>query len=368
MSPYVDKIITYLLTPVKWAYQTGVWFHNRLFDSNLRKQVEFDVPVISVGNLTVGGTGKTPHVEYLVDTFYRDYNIAVISRGYKRKTHGFVLASPTSTPTQIGDEPYQINRKYGDRIKVAVCNNRKYAINNILKLFPETNLIILDDAFQYRRVRPLVNILLLDSNRPIDRDDMLPLGRLREPRHASERADMIIITKCPEVMLPFDYREKSRTINALSFQKIFFSSVNYRDLKPVFPEDAPYSLNLENLSDRDSLLLLTGIANPRGFVRHFRNYNFNVRILRFPDHHDFTKGDLRKIKSYFTSMEGRRKFIVTTEKDAVRLLHNPYFPHRLKQYIFYLPIKVQLHSSINGDIMEEELRRTIDTAINKARN
>lgn len=359
MKPYIDKLITYLLTPPKWAYQFGVWFHNKLYDANIMKQTDFDIPVISVGNLTVGGTGKTPHVEYLIDCFKNEYNIAVLSRGYKRKTKGFVLASPTSTPEQIGDEPYQIYKKYGELVKVAVTANRKKGIEKILKLFPSTNLVILDDAYQYRKVRPLISLLLLDSNRPVDQDELLPLGRLREPQHATERADMIVITKCPEVMLPFDYREKSRTVNALSFQKIFFSSVNYRDLKPVFPDNSPYYINLESLTENDAVLLLTGIASPRGFVRHFRDFPFKVKVLRFPDHHDFTRWDLRLIKQNFSSLDGKRRIIITTEKDAVRLQHNPYFPYKLKPYVFYLPIRIQMHSSINGDFMEDEIRKTL---------
>lgn len=359
MKPYLDKIITYALTPVKWAYGMGVWFHNKLYDGNIKAQTSFDIPVISVGNITVGGTGKTPHVEYLIEKLSQKYNIAVLSRGYKRKTKGFVLASPTSTPEQIGDEPYQINRKFGDRIKVAVTKNRKKGIEKIMRMFPDVNLVILDDAFQYRNIKPLVSILLLDSHRPIDNDTLLPLGRLREPQHATERADMIVITKCPPAMLPFEYREKSKTINTLSFQKLFFSSIDYRDIKPVFPAEAPYFFNLENLTDRDSVLLVTGIAHPRAFVKQFSSLPCTVRVMRFPDHHDFSKRDLREIKNYYKSMEGHRKLIVTTEKDAVRMLHNPYFPHSLKPYIYYLPIKIHMHNGIDGHILEEEIEKAI---------
>ncbi|MCH5216989.1 MAG: tetraacyldisaccharide 4'-kinase [Muribaculaceae bacterium] len=358
MKPYVDKFLTYALVPAKWLYGMGVWFHNWLYDSNIRTQRSFDVPVISVGNLTVGGTGKTPHVEYIIEHLSDRYNIAVLSRGYKRKTSGFVLATQFSTPEQIGDEPYQINRKFGDKIKVAVTKNRKRGIEKIMKLFPETDLIVLDDAYQYRAIRPLISILLLDSHRPIDKDDLLPLGRLREPQHATERADMIIVTKCPERMSPFDFRAYSKTFNFLSFQKLFFSSIFFRQLMPVFPGNA-FPMNMESLTEEDSVLLISGIAHPRSFVNYFRDFPCKVKVMRFPDHHSFTRADLKKISRMYHGLEGRRKLIITTEKDSVRLLHNPYYPHSLKRYTYYLPIKISLHPGLDGDILEEEIDKAI---------
>lgn len=361
MKPYLDKLITYSLTPAKWMYGIGVWFHNWLYDSNLKKQYSYDVPVISVGNLTVGGTGKTPHVEYLIETLDQDFNIAVISRGYKRKTKGFILASDTSTPEQIGDEPFQIYKKFKDRIKLAVCSDRKYAIDRILKLFPDTSLILLDDAYQYRKVKPLVSVLLLDSTRPVDNDTLLPIGRLREPAHATDRADIIIMTKCRDIMTPIEYRTMSKTINLLSFQKLMFSNVSYRDLKPVFKDNSPYYLNLESLTNQDSILLVSGIAHPRGLVKYLSRYSGNLKIMRFPDHHNFTQRDIRAIKKAYVNMEGKRKIILTTEKDAVRMMHNPYFPYRLKPHVYYLPIKINMHPGIDGEILKEELLHFIQT-------
>lgn len=358
-TPYLDKLITYALTPAKWLYGFGVWLRNKLYDENIKKHRSFKVPVISVGNLTVGGTGKTPHVEYIIDQLDYKYNIAVLSRGYKRKTKGFVLASPTSTPEQIGDEPYQIYRRFQGRVVVAVTKNRKKGIDKILKLFPETNLIILDDAYQYRAIKPLISILLLDYNRPIDSDSLLPLGRLREPQHASERADMIVITKCDDNLSPFEFRVLSKTVNPLSFQKIFFSSIDYHDLKPVFPQDCPFSGNLDNLTEDDSVLLITGIAHPKSFVKFFKDFPFRVRVMRFPDHHDFSRNDMRQIYRYFSQMQGKKKIIVTTEKDSVRLLHNPYFPFKLKPVTFYLPIRVRMHYGLNGEILEDEIEKKI---------
>lgn len=359
LSPYIDKLITYSLMPFKWAYGIGVWFHNKLYDDNICKQRSYDIPVISVGNLTVGGTGKTPHVEYIIDQLGDKYNIAVISRGYKRKTKGFILASSVTTPEQIGDEPYQIYRRYKGNVVVAVTKDRCKGLDTIRKLFPHINLILLDDAFQYRKLKPMISVLLLDYHRPIDNDTLLPLGRLREPQHATERADMIVITKCDDRMSPIEFRALSKTINTLSFQKIFFSSIEYQDIKPVFPDYSPFSGSLENLTSDDSVLLVTGIAHPKSFVKYFKKFPCKVRILRFPDHHDFSKSDLRRIARYYAKMGGKRKIIVTTEKDSVRMLHNPYFPYKLKPYTFFLPIKIRMHSGLNGDILEDEIERKI---------
>lgn len=356
VKPYIDKVLTYVLTPAKWAYGMGVWFHNWLYDSHIKNEKSFEVPVISVGNLTVGGTGKTPHVEYLISRLSDRYNIAVLSRGYKRKTKGFVLASPYSTPEQIGDEPYQIYRKFEGKVKVAVINNRKKGIEKIQKLFPEIDLVILDDSYQYRAIKPLISILLLDYHRPIDKDTLLPLGRLREPRHATERADIMIVTKCPERMQPIEFREHSKSFNSiLGFQELFFSSIRHEEIIPVFGDDIHSPLMLTSLTEEDSVLLVTGIAHPRSFVNYFRKYPFNVRVLRFPDHHNFTKTDLRRIMRYYAGMEGKRKIIVTTEKDSVRMLYNPYFPHRLKPFTYYLPMKINMHSGLTGKILEDEI-------------
>lgn len=359
VKPYIDNLITGILSPAKWLYSVGVWFHNWLYDSNIKKQYSFDVPVITVGNITVGGTGKTPHVEYLIEALSEKYNIAVLSRGYKRKTKGFILASAVSTPEQIGDEPYQIFKKYGSKIKLAVSADRKRAVERIMRLFPETNLIILDDGYQYRKIKPLLSILLLDSNRPIDKDTLLPIGRLREPQHATDRADMIVITKCPEVMSPIEYRTMSKSINLLNFQKLFFSSVSYKNLRPVFEENSPFYFGLDTLTENDSVILVTGIAHPRGLVKHFKKYPCKLKVMRFPDHHDFTRKDINAIKHAYININGKRKIIVTTEKDAVRMLHNPYFPYKLKPHVYYLPIKVTMHNGFDSDILEDEIEKAI---------
>lgn len=336
------KVLPYILKPLSWVYGAVTGVRNWLFDRKVLPVEEFDVPVVSVGNLTVGGTGKTPHVEYLVEMLASSYNIVVLSRGYKRKTRGFVLANHNSTPESIGDEPMQIYLKHGKLAKVAVCENRRKGIKEIMRQFPDTELIVLDDAFQHRYVKPRVNILLMDYNRPVYDDNLLPLGRLRESPHQMHRADMVIVTKCPAGLAPLSYRLISKKLGLLAYQKLFFSNILYGGLTPVFPDDRPYDVDLSMLTQRDTVMLVTGIANPRGFVRHFKSYPFKVVVNHFPDHYDFTREDIQALRDKFDTLKGERKIIVTTEKDAVRLAYNPYFPAALKPFVFYIPISVRM--------------------------
>lgn len=367
--PSRNQIISWLLKPVSWLYGCVMGVRNWMFDNKLLPVVEYDVPVVSVGNITVGGTGKTPHVEYIINELCMTYNIAVLSRGYKRKTKGFLLANSTSTPDSVGDEPLQIYHKFGNQVKVAVCENRRHGISELLRQFPDIQLILLDDAFQHRFVKPKVSILLSDYNRPIYRDHLLPLGRLRENWKQVERADMVVVTKCPAQVSPIDVRlickelggdHATKGLNPRPYQSLFFSQVVYGGLLPVFPDDKPYHVALGSLTERDTALLLTGIANPRGFVRYFRNYPFKVVVCHYPDHHDFQRKDIENIKKKFDSLTGERKMIVTTEKDAVRLAYNPYVPTKLKPLTFYLPIAVQMMPKQDGSDFIRDLKARIE--------
>lgn len=354
-----DKIISALLTPASWLYGAVTGMRNWMFDSNFLKSVEYDIPIIGVGNLTVGGSGKTPHVEYIVSHLSLDYKVAVLSRGYKRKTKGFVLANSKSTPSTIGDEPYQIYQKFNGRVKVAVCESRKKGIEELLRLFPDLNVIVLDDSFQHRWVKPKVSILLTDYSKPFYKDKILPLGRLRESWRQVNRADMVIVTKCPEDLQPISFRITSKDLDLMKFQKLFFSRYDYGQLMPVFADDALYDVSLLDLNSSDAVMLLTGIAHPRYFVRYFRRYPFKVKVDHYPDHHDFTKKDIKDMEQKFKQMPGKRKIIITTEKDAVRLMHNPYFPKDLKPFVFYLPINVRMLKGVDDHDLIEELRSQI---------
>lgn len=360
MSNQLHKILPYVLKPLSILYGMGTDVRNWLFDKRILPVEEFDVPVVSIGNLTVGGTGKTPHVEYVAGMLSTTYNIAVLSRGYKRKTKGFILANETSTPESIGDEPLQIYLKHGARVKVAVCESRSKGIKEILRQFPDTQMILLDDAFQHRYVKPKVNVLLMDYNRPVYEDNLLPYGRLRESCHQVNRADMVIVTKCPPGMSPLSFRLISKRLELMPYQSLYYSSYRYGELTPVFPHDHPYKVDLRELTSRDTVMLVTGIANPRGFVRHFKSYPFKVVVNHFADHHSFSRKDMEELVEKFKKMKGERKIIITTEKDAVRMAYNPYFPTFLKPSVFYIPITVAMVSETDDNDLIGDLMKAID--------
>ncbi len=356
----LNKYLKYALTPFSWLYGFGVYIRNKFFDWGILKEVSFDVPVVGVGNITVGGTGKTPHVEYILECLRYKRNIAVLSRGYKRKTHGFIVASAKSTPDDIGDEPLQIYEKFGGTVKVAVCESRVKGVRELIKQFPKINLIVLDDSFQHRYIKPKVNIMLMDYSHPVYSDEILRLGRMRESRQERYRADMVITTKCPADVSALDMRLVSKHLELMPYQKLYFSSFDYGGLIPVFPDDCSERVRLVDITSEDSVILLTGVANPRPFVNHFREYPFKKRVLHFPDHHNFKKSDLHKIVTKFKEAPGNRKFIITTEKDAMRISHNPYFPVELRPLIFYIPIGVRMLESNFGYDFVPDLLHAIE--------
>lgn len=348
-SEYKKILAKIILTPCSYVYRAIVGVRNFLFNVGALKQREFDVPVVVVGNLAVGGTGKTPHTEYIVSRLCMHYKMAVLSRGYKRKTTGFVRASKNLSSYDLGDEPYQIYRKFGSYADVAVCESRVKGIETMLEINPEINLFVLDDAFQHRYVKPKVAIVLTDYKKlPCD-DAMLPLGELREPERGLTRADIVIVTKCPDDMKPIDVNVVKKKLNLAKWQKIFFSTYKYKDLQPVFIGESAYQPDLNWLNKNDTILVVTGIANPVPMVKYLKQYQAKVKVIHFNDHHDFTREDLDFIAKTYNRLPGDRKFIVTTEKDSVRLLNNAYFPHALRPIMFYLPIEVEFVTSACED-------------------
>lgn len=351
-------ISTLLLLPLSKIYGFAVGVRNLMFKWHILKQREFPVPVVVVGNISAGGTGKTPHTEYVIDLLRYKYHIGMLSRGYKRKTKGFVLATSRSTPLDIGDEPYQIYQKFGRDISVAVCEDRCTGIEELLRLDPRINLIVLDDAFQHRYVKPTVSIVLTEFNNPVFFDKLLPLGRLREPAKAIYRADMVVVTKCPPQLKAIEYRIFKNNLKLFPYQKLFFSRFNYTSLRPLFPDirkDAPH---MSWLGPDDTVLVLSGIANPKPLVRYLKGFKASIKVKVFPDHHNFNRKDLDAITKRFNELEGKQKIIVTTEKDAVRLINNPYFPHQLKPYIFYQPVDVTF-DPMNVDSFDLELQKML---------
>lgn len=357
-----NKIISnLLLLPASKLYGLGVGIRNLMFKWRILKQREFDVPVVVVGNLAVGGTGKTPHVEYIIDMLKFKYHIGMISRGYKRRTKGFVLATRRSTPLDIGDEPYQIYQKFGRDISVAVCEDRCAGIEELLRIDPKINLILLDDAYQHRYVKPTVSILLTDFNSPVFTDSLLPYGRLREPMSAIYRADMVVVTKCPERLKAIEYRIFKNSLKLFPYQGLFFSSFEYSPLVALFPDEAPQPPYLSWLTESDTILAVSGIANPKPFVRYLRGFHAKVKVKHFPDHHNFTRRDMETLQRRFNELDGNRKLLITTEKDAVRLINNPYFPQELKEATYYLPITVKFDPH-NVERFDDELQKLLYNA------
>lgn len=358
-----NKIVSnFILLPMSKLYGLGVGIRNIMFKWHILKQRKFDVPVIVVGNIAAGGTGKTPHTEYIINLLKYNYHIGMLSRGYKRKTKGFVLATSRSTPLDLGDEPYQIFQKFGREVSVAVCENRCEGIEELLRIDPEINLIVLDDAFQHRYVKPTVSIVLTEFNRPIFMDRLLPLGRLRESPKAIYRADFVVVTKCPERIKQIEYRIFDNNLELFPYQKLFFSRYSYPSLKPVFPEQAIKIPTLQWMDQNDSVLVISGIANPKPLVKMIKRNPPRVRIKVFPDHHNFSRKDIQEIERRYNEMEGNNKLIVTTEKDAVRLANNPYFPQHLKSAIFYQPIVVEF-DNVRQENFDYELKKMISEKI-----
>ena len=330
------------LLPLSWLYGLGVGIRNELFELGILKSRSFDVPVISVGNLTVGGSGKTPHVEYLVELLKDYMQVAVLSRGYKRKSRGYVLADAETPMKMIGDEPFQMKRKYPD-VYVAVDKNRCAGIDRLTtdEATKNTDVVILDDAFQHRYVTPGINILLVDYHRLIVYDKLLPAGRLREPLSGKHRADIVIITKCPKDLNPIDYRVLSKAMDLYPFQDLFFTTIDYKALNPVFEKEASKDLIPLTSLAKFNVMLLSGIALPKQLEMDLEQYMGEKipMVLSFPDHHAFKAKDVKMINASFAQMN-QPKIIVTTEKDKARLLNLEGLDEEVRKNIYALPIKV----------------------------
>ena len=350
------------LIPLSWLYGIGVGFRNQLFNIGLLKQHDYDIPIISVGNITVGGAGKTPHVEYLIRLLKDKVKVAVLSRGYKRKTHGYVLANDSSTVTDIGDEPYQMKQKYQD-VHIAVDKKRVDGIAHITgdAETNDTDVILLDDAFQHRYVKPGINILLVDYHRLIIYDKLLPAGRLREPQSGKNRADIVIITKCPKDLKPMEFRVLTKAMNLYPYQSLYFTTIEYESLTPLFAKEKS-TIEKKALEDKH-VMLITGIASPKQIIIDLKPHVKEMTTLAFSDHHQFKSKDIMKINETFNAIKGE-KIIVTTEKDATRLEQLDGLSEEVKQNLYVLPIKVKF--MINQE--EEFNDKIIDYVRKNSRN
>ncbi len=324
------RFLECVLKPFGWLYGGVTRLRNLMYDHGLKKQKTFPIPVISVGNITVGGTGKTPHTEYLVSFLGQNHRVAVLSRGYGRRTKGYIFAGAGSNAALIGDEPNQIHEKF-PTVPVAVCEDRCKGIERLMEdVAPEA--VILDDAFQHRRVRPSLNILLVDYNRNIMDDSMLPCGRLRENPSGRSRADMIVVTKCPWDLQDSAMEKLERTLRVAERQQVFFTSLSYG--QPVtFDGGAPV-----DIVEGTPILLVTGIANPQPLRIELERLKANVKMHAFPDHHVFSRKDIDMVVSILDRM-GPNAVVVTTQKDQSRLKSMD-LDRTLTDRIAVMPVKV----------------------------
>ena len=322
------------LLPLSWLYGIGVGFRNLLFDIGILKSRSYKTPIISVGNITVGGTGKTPHVEYLVRLLQDKMRVAVLSRGYKRKSRGFVLATADTPMSQIGDEPYQMKQKFPN-VTIAVDKKRTHGIELLESSDEAPDVILLDDAFQHRYVKPGINILLVDYHRLIIYDKLLPVGRLREPLKGKDRADIVIVTKCPKDLKPMEFRVINKAMNLYPYQHLYFSTIEYDLLRPAFPETSAW----HGLSSDMNVLLLTGIASPRQLTEDLTPQVKSLTPLTFADHHNFSRKDIKRLNTAFEEMP-LPKCVITTEKDAVRLFNAEGLSDAVRQNLYVQPIRI----------------------------
>jgi tetraacyldisaccharide 4'-kinase len=337
------------LYPLSLLYAAVTRIRNFMYDSGFLSTTEFQIPIICVGNITVGGTGKTPHTEYLAGLLSKYFKVATLSRGYKRKSKGFRIALSTSLCAEIGDEPLQIFRKHPD-VLVTVDRNRVNGVNRILEENPETEVIILDDGFQHRRLTPGFSILLSDFERPIIRDHILPYGSLRESFENMRRADIILITKCPENISPIQRRIIVKEINKAPYQNLYFTSLTYNSPLPVFENTLPDVSTLDlTESTGCGIVLVTGIANPTPFREYLQTFFKEIIHLSFPDHYNFKEKDILNISSALNNLKSASKYLITTEKDAVRLREFSNIAESVRSSFYYIPVGIQF---LNDDEKE----------------
>ena len=328
------KLLRFLLFPFAILYDIITSIRNFLFDKGILKSSSFDIPIIAVGNLSVGGTGKSPQIEYLVKLLQDQYKVAILSRGYKRKSKGFLLLNKSHTVEDVGDEPLQFFNKF-ENISVAVDSDRTYGITQLKELENSPEVILLDDAFQHRKVKAKVYILLTKYKDLYVNDFILPTGNLRESRRGAIRANVIIVTKCPQNIAPEERNYIIKSLKTKKKQKVFFSTIWYaKSIKSL-----ERSFNIEDLKQFE-VLLITGIANPEPLFKFLSEKEIKFQHLNYPDHHNFSEKDIVKINRTFGTIISDKKLILTTEKDFVRL-------EKKLDNLFYLPIETSFLENKN---------------------
>lgn len=335
MKRIVFKVLSYI-------YRMVIAIRHWLFDINVLKSQKFNIPIICVGNITVGGTGKTPTAEMIIDTMKPTYKVALLSRGYGRRTKGYREVTLDSSYRDVGDEPLQIKLKFPD-VLVVVCEKRVEAIRRIEAEHPEINLIVMDDGFQHRHVDPRINVVVLDYTRPVFEDDFLPVGNLRDNLNSLYRAHYFIVTKCPEDMQPLDQRMWRKDLQLVAYQKIYFTRVVPTAAVPLFQTP-------NHLLEGDEVIVMSGIGNPKPFIKSVRKHYNVVANLVYPDHHVYTVEDIEKIVSHIK--QHPNAMLLTTEKDAVKLRRSRRVPDLMRERLFYQPVKVEFLEGSDENFFE----------------
>lgn len=340
-----------VLCPFAWLYGLVIWIRNSLYDQGLISSKSFNIPIISVGNITVGGTGKTPHVEYLTELLGDEYEVATLSRGYKRKTRDFRIASDSSIASEIGDEPMQIKQRFPE-ITVAVDRKRVRGVKMLMKLEPPIDLILLDDAYQHRSLKPGFSILLIDYSRPLDRDHLIPAGLLREPAVNRNRSNIILVTKSPERIKPIELREYVNKLGLCMGQHLYFTTIKYGNMVPVYPDVSAKKLQWfkEHIG---AVLIVAGIVNPRALRQFARSINTNISEIYYPDHHRYRPKNIDRITELYHELkeepklkeERKEVLVLTTEKDAMRF--REHMPEQSVRDYFYA-VRIHVHF-LNND-------------------
>ena len=341
----------FFAAPLAFLYGLGIDLRHKFFDWGWLKSTEFDIPIVCVGNLTVGGTGKTPATEFLIERLSEEYNVAVLSRGFRRKSRGFVLAITGSSFRDVGDEPKQIKLKYPD-VPVAVCEKRVEGIRKLREAHPEVNLVILDDGFQHRYVESWVNIVLMDYNNPIYSDKLLPWGRLRDRRSQLHRAQFVLVTKTPDTAKPLDYRLVTKYLDLFPYQSLYFSRMKSSGVVPLFPDRAVGQGGKPAFGH--PVIVMTGIANPASLMTSVGMRYKIVDKLLFRDHHAYRMRDMNRLIEALEEAPADT-IVITTEKDAVKLTNRKKIPLEIQKRLYYLPIRV----SFIGDGAEENFLRQL---------
>ena len=337
-------VLKLLLLPLALLYGLGVAIRNGFYSIGLLRGVSFSIPVISVGNLTVGGTGKTPHTEYLIRLLHEYLLMAVVSRGYKRKTTGFLEVTPYLDASQAGDEPLQYKRKY-PHVAVAVAESRSFAIPQLIKSYPGIQVVLLDDGYQHREIVTGLNILLTEYNRLYTRDWLLPVGRLREWRKDAHRADFIVVTKCPDDLVDKQIASIRHEVKKRDAQQVFFTKYRYGN--PYRMYGTGERITLQSHLD---ILLVVAIAGTEYLLEYVEGQSGDVQMMAYQDHHPFSSSDISDISRHFKHMdESRERIILTTEKDAMRLDEHRNLLQEMSLPIYILPVAVQFIGDNPGD-------------------